>query len=253
MPSTSPDDKLFAFICEEAEKNYPNESCGLILKKGKKQRFVSVPNTSTNPGSEFLMNKVDVEAAAEGDEIIAIWHTHCDESSKASQADIWCCEAMALPWVIVAIYKKEDGTFRFSEMNLVEPNGQIVEYVGRPYVFGALDCWTLIRDYYKREFDVVLGEYPRVPEFWRDPATDFFGNKDNWEAEGLYRIQESEMKKGDIIFFATDGSGKPNHAAVFVGNDLILHHATNRLSKHDVYYGYWEKNAVAFLRCKNVS
>ena len=245
--------KLYDFICQEAKKNFPNESCGLILKKGKKQRIVAVPNVSLQPNNQFLMARSDVEAAANGEEILCVWHTHCNIPPKPSEADVAGCEATSVPWVIVSVYKDEDGPYSFSDMFTLEPSGELIDYIGRPYVFGSLDCWTLIRDYYKREYGVSLGEYPRIHEFWKSPTSNFFGDKSNWESEGLYSIQESELKEGDLIFFSTDGSGNPNHAAVYIGGDLILHHVTDRLSKRDVYYGYWEKNAVAFLRCKHVS
>jgi cell wall-associated NlpC family hydrolase len=40
----------------------------------------------------------------------------------------------------------------------------------------------------------------------------------------------------------------PNHAAVYLGDGLILHHLQGRLSSRDVYGGYWQKVTTHALR-----
>ena len=40
----------------------------------------------------------------------------------------------------------------------------------------------------------------------------------------------------------------PNHAAVYLGDGLILHHLQGRLSSRDVYGGYWQKITTHILR-----
>lgn len=36
-------------------------------------------------------------------------------------------------------------------------------------------------------------------------------------------------------------NGVPNHAAVYLGDGLMLHHMYGRLSSRDVYGGYWRE------------
>jgi cell wall-associated NlpC family hydrolase len=48
----------------------------------------------------------------------------------------------------------------------------------------------------------------------------------------------------------TDGSGNPNHIAVYIGNEMILHHGHGRLSRRDIYGGFWQKHTTHHLRHK---
>jgi cell wall-associated NlpC family hydrolase len=47
-------------------------------------------------------------------------------------------------------------------------------------------------------------------------------------------------------------SAVPNHAAIYLGNNTILHHLVDRLSSKDVYGGYWLKATVCVLRHKEL-
>jgi len=40
----------------------------------------------------------------------------------------------------------------------------------------------------------------------------------------------------------------PNHAGVYIGDGLMLHHLYNRLSSRDVYGGYWQECTRIVLR-----
>jgi cell wall-associated NlpC family hydrolase len=43
-------------------------------------------------------------------------------------------------------------------------------------------------------------------------------------------------------------SSLPNHAAIYLGDQMILHHSQGRLSSRDVYGGYYWKNTALVLR-----
>lgn len=238
---------LLQKIQEEGAKQYPKESCGLVVKKGRKSFAVACKNTAEDPKMHFVMDVNDYAAAAEMGEIIGVWHTHVEISPQPSEADKVGCENSELPWYIVSVYKTGDE-FSFSDLVTFEPTGYEISYVERPYAFGVLDCWTLVRDYYRREFDIVLGEYPRINRFWA-VGYDFFG--ENWKKEGFEQITDgSEPKSGDLFLIQTDNFGKPNHIAVYVEGGLILHHAHGRLSRRDIYGGYWQKHTTHHLRHK---
>ena len=47
-----------------------------------------------------------------------------------------------------------------------EPSGFKLPYVGREFVFGVVDCYTLVHDWYAREYGVQLHDYDRRDKFW---------------------------------------------------------------------------------------
>lgn len=237
---------LIAVIHEAGAREYPNEACGVVIRKGKKSVAIPCKNVGEHPQHFFVMDVEDYAKAADQGEIIGIWHTHPNLPPVPSDADRVGCENSEVPWYIVGVYKTEDG-FDFSEMNVIEPSGFELPYLERPYAFGVLDCWSLVRDYYRREYGIKLGDYPRIERFWAN-GHDFFG--ENWKREGFVQLIDEEPKEGDLFLIQTDNSGNANHIAIYVGNEMILHHCHGRLSKRDIYGGYWQKHTMIHLRHK---
>jgi proteasome lid subunit RPN8/RPN11 len=239
------DNKSLLTIKEQATACYPNEACGVFVKAGKREKAIACRNISSSPKTQFLMDMGDFQAAADQGEVIGVWHTHVDVAPTPSDADVTGCENTEMPWHILSIYK--DGeSFRFSEPVVVTPGGHEMPYLERQYVFGVQDCWSLARDFYRREFSIELGDYPRIEEFWKK-GHDFFGN--NWSAEGFARLVDREPQYGDLFLIQTEGEF-PNHIAVYIGDEMIMHHATGRLSRREIFGGYWKKHAVVHLRHK---
>lgn len=236
---------------ETSALRYPNEACGFILSKNGKSFAIEVENESPEKETQFLINPHSyVEAMKLGD-IIGVWHSHVDEPPTPSQADIAGCNVSGLQWFIVAIDKLEDvDKFEFSEIVTLNPNQEeIAPIVGRPYVFGVFDCWSLVVDYMQLEFNIKLNRnYPRIEEFWLKDQPLL---SKHYQDENLV-IANDELRVGDILTFQTDNSGEANHVGVYVGDNKILHHVFGRLSKHDIYGGYWEKHTVLHLRHKDL-
>lgn len=237
---------LLEVIREEGARAYPHEACGVVVMVGKKSVAVPCKNVSEHPHLHFVMDVADYAKAADMGEIVGIWHTHVELPATPSSADKVGCENSEVPWYIVGVYKAAEG-YAFSDMTILEPSGFELDYLERPYAFGALDCWSLVRDYYRREFGIKLGDYPRIERFWAN-GFDFFG--ENWKNEGFVQLIDEEPRTGDLFLIQTDNSGNPNHIAIYLGDDIMLHHAHGRLSRRDVYGGYWQKHTTVHLRWK---
>lgn len=238
---------ILASIKREAKLRYPNEACGLIVKSGRKTICVPCENTSERPKNNFIIRPSAFADAEDMGEVIAVWHTHVDQSPAPSNIDVHACNALGLSWFIVAINKAQSG-FDFSDPLFLAPSGDTADYVGRPYVYGVYDCFTLIKDYYKREFNksftFIPEGYPEM-EDWHTKGVNLLS--DNFEVNG-FEVAESEAQIGDI-FLIQLGSPIPNHVAIYLGNDRILHHTAGRLSCTDVYGGgYWQKHTTHHLR-----
>ena len=237
---------LLQAIQEEGARQYPNEACGVVVRKGRKSVALPCKNTSADSRNHFLMDANDYATAADQGEIIGIWHTHVNIPPEPSDADRVGCENSGVPWYIVGVFKADNG-FSFSEMVVVEPSGFEMGYLERPYAFGVLDCWSLVRDYYRREYSIALNDYPRIERFWAN-GHDLFGR--NWKPEGFVSLVDQEPQLGDLFLIQTDSSGNPNHIAIYIGNEMILHHCHGRLSRRDIYGGYWQKHTTHHLRWK---
>lgn len=243
------DGDLTAAIQAAALARWPNEACGFVLRIGKKSVAVEVENRSAEPTHTFLISAEDYAAAADQGEVIGIWHTHAEAAAVPSMADLAGCEATDLPWFLMSCNKSDDG-FVLSELVRFDPDGFEAPYEGRPYAFGALDCWTLAQDYYRREFGIQLCGFPRIEEFWKKDGSNFMG--DEWEKPGFVNCPRGTPAEiGDLFLFQTDGSGNPNHVGIYVGDNRILHHSRGRLSSSDPYVGYWQKHTVRHIRHKD--
>lgn len=47
-------------------------------------------------------------------------------------------------------------------------------------------------------------------------------------------------------------AAEPNHAAIYLGDGLMLHHLYGRLSERAVYGGYWQERTIFTLRHKDM-
>lgn len=246
--SVETNEQIRGAIAEAGAAAYPQEACGLVIAAGKKQRVIVCRNVSSNPRETFAVSRLDYAAAvAEGD-IIAAWHTHPDGDSAPTEGDVVGCEASELPYLILGL-RPEGDAFVFSELRLLEPSGAELPYTGRPYVSGLIDCYSIVRDWYRREYGIALGDYPRQDDDGR-PGYSYF--LERYAQEGFVRLIDSAPRVGDVFVMQVNGP-VPNHLAVYVGDDRILHHAHDRLSSHAIYGGgYWQKHTVAHLRHQGV-
>jgi cell wall-associated NlpC family hydrolase len=141
-----------------------------------------------------------------------------------------------LPWHIVNPQTEQWG--------YCEPEGFELPYVGREFVFGVVDCYSLCRDWYNRELGLNLHDYDRRDQFWLRGENLYL---DNFAKEGFYPIPVEDLQYGDAILMQLE-SPLPNHAAIYLGNQLILHHLQGRLSSRDIYGGYYLKSTARCLR-----
>lgn len=118
-------------------------------------------------------------------------------------------------------------------------------YVGKKFVHGIDDCYSLVREFYEREFGLQLTNYARPDNWWNDGGNLYM---DNFKKEGFYIVDELEDKQFGDLFLIAFGAKVACHAAIYVGDNKILHHVTNRLSTVDKYAGCWRNWTLARIR-----
>jgi proteasome lid subunit RPN8/RPN11 len=214
----------------------PKEMCGVIhVVKGRK-RFYACSNIAATPDEHFVMDPADYAAAEDLGEIVAVVHSHPTTRPVPSAADQISCNNTGLPWVIVNPKTEEWGQ--------CEPKDFELPYVGREFAFGVVDCYSLCRDWYKHEMGLELDDFPRRDRFWERGENLYLNS---YSSQGFRRIPFEDLAYGDAILMQL-GSELPNHAAIYLGDQQILHHVQGRLSSRDVYGGYYVKSTAMVLR-----
>lgn len=233
-------------IRDHARDDFPNEACGVLLRRGKRIVARRCANIDKKPARFFEIAQEELDQCRAEGEIVAIYHSHPHRTSKPSDADTAHCNVGDHPWVIVGIRRNETQEFELDDPVVISPED--LPYEGRPYVEGVYDCYGLACDYYKRELGVELSDsYDRVPNFWKKNLKLF---ETNFENEGFVQVC-GEPRVGDAFLIKMD-AGDANHCAIYVGNDRILHHCLDRLSRTDLYGGStWQKHTILHLRHKS--
>jgi proteasome lid subunit RPN8/RPN11 len=221
---------------EHAQKEYPQESCGLVLVSHGRETYFPCVNDAAS-GEHFRISPGSLLAASQIGESIVVVHSHPDYSANPSQADLVGCEKSKLPWTIIGV---PSHIFR-----RIEPTGYRAPLVGRVYRFGVLDCWTLVRDWFKEVRSINLPDFDSGEPDWWKKGGDLY--RQNFVKAGFREIREADLAHGDCILMA-NFSEVPNHSAVYLGNQQMLHHMANRLSCREIFGGYYRKIATHYLR-----
>lgn len=226
---------------------YPDESCGLVVVVKGEEKYYACRNTAVTKSDHFVMSAEDYAQAEDDGEITAVVHSHPDAPSRPSQADRVACEASGLPWYILSIGQEPDQAPHFQSESAIEPTGYKAPLVGREFHHGVLDCFALIRDYYREELGIELEDYERTDDWWNRGENLYMKNLD---AAGFYEVDPKDIRKGDMVIMQIRAP-EPNHAGVYIGDGLFLHHLYGRLSSRDVYGGYWKQVTRIVVRHKD--
>lgn len=227
-------------IRAHAEREYPRECCGLIIIERGREVYWPCRNLATE-ADRFDIHEKDYADAEDAGDVLAIVHSHPNIAPTPSQADLVACEQSGLPWVIVS--------WPTGEIHEFAPTGYVAPLVGRVFAYGVLDCYSLCKDYYQRECGITLPPVEHRNNWWL-MGQDLY--LEHFTAQGFIQIEQQELRKHDAILMQVSKS-TTNHAAIYLGDGIILHHPMNRLSGREVWGGYWQKISTRFLRHKELA
>lgn len=234
--------KIKLEIMRHAQEEYPKECCGVVTQKSRVQRYHRIDNIHSDPENHFLMNASQY-AEIEDDydhETIAIVHSHTGDGATTlpSAHDLCMCDESQLSWVIVSVPE--------GDMRIIEPQSRPL--IGRPWSLGSYDCWGLVMAWH-REQGVILNDFRKPYEWWKPEYGENL-YQDNYLKEGFIE-SGCAPKPGDMIIMQLQ-SNVWNHAGIYVGDNQILHHYYGRLSRQDIYSGWYQEHTKMICRHKDL-
>jgi proteasome lid subunit RPN8/RPN11 len=232
---------MFTADIEQAAKahalsEWPKESVGLVTGGS----YVPVPNLAEDPTQGFAFDKQLMLTP----ELRAIIHSHPSGRINPSKLDMQQQLATDLPWGIVGC---NNGAT--TDIFWWGPGVQPPPLKKRGYRFGPSgsdgkgDCYAIIRDWYKLERGIELMEIPRDEEEFK-AEYPFYDSL--FATIGSREIQPSEVDVGDVVLIRIRQEIS-NHALLYIGKGLALHHAGNQLSA-EVPIGPWLRFRTRCLR-----
>ncbi|MEJ7929841.1 NlpC/P60 family protein [Ramlibacter sp. AN1015] len=225
-----------------ALQDYPREAAGVLVGAG----YVPCLNVAENPDRDFAISGEELaRIELEHGRVKAVLHSHPYHPKQApehpaewpSQMDMQCWLRGAVPWGIAATDGEGITPLLWLDESAPEP------LVGREFVWGVNDCYSLVRDWFKQQRGVVLPNFAREWRHW-DKGVSMYDEL--FAGAGFVEITAEQVQPGDCVLMRLHGSIS-SHAAVVTGPDEILHHLFHRLSGYD-RLSKWRRAITKWVR-----
>ena len=228
-------DDIKQYVYEQGDK----EACGLLSLQRGRIKWNPCPNVAENPKNDFIIDPLNYRAVSEKGDVVGVVHSHPGESPQPSVLDRAACDKLGIPWYI---FGENDEWIK------LEPSENTYDLLGRPFVYGIYDCFTIIKDYYETH-DINIYPYEYEWNFWEKGKNLYL---ENFEKEGFVKVTDNSLQNGDLVLMALN-SDITNHAGIYVGRGKMLHHAPNRLSCRDNYNGIWKQITRMIVRHESMT
>lgn len=229
---------LLPVLQDHARTAMPNEACGLVVNG----KYIPCKNAHEDTAQYFAIEARDFIKAEKKGPVQLVFHSHIDFASDFSPHDIKSCKRSNVPWLMYAV-----GANSWS---YIDPTGN-APYLGRHWAYGIYDCYSLLRDYYKREFAIELDDYDREKEFeWTSPEWRMF--EKNFQGQGFVDA-DGPAQRGDMILMQLQAQFA-NHVGVMIepNRNIFYQHLMGRLSEENIFGGYWAKHTNRLLRHRSM-
>jgi len=225
-----------------ADECYPMEAAGLFIEVGcKGGKIEFMPCGMSHYTNAFMISPHKwLEAETRG-RIVGVFHSHVNEPPILSGWDYASLEAWGLPWVIMSVPSMDWAQFEPRNGKMQRP------LLGRRFTYNEADCYSLIKDYYSK-IGVGLPDYQRS-KGWEGRGENLY--LENYANAGFDLVQGDEPQPHDVLLMQI-ASKVPNHGAIYIGDDRILHHLEGQLSARAVWGDFYKKATTHILRYKDL-
>lgn len=230
--------RVKADIIHHARSFMHEEVCGFVYQTETEASIYPCTNVTTDPLDQaFEIAPDDYIKARDLGRVCGIYHSHV-AGAAFSEADLDLAREMCLP---MYLYVGDTGEW----LDYVPPTYH-VPAVGQPFAWGFGDCYETARIHYRQNRDIYLSDFDRDESFERAQESLILPHV---EAEGFVRVPKHEpILKDDALLFRMPRSPYPNHLAVVVGPNMMLHHRLRQLSMTEPIDGVWLRRLAGVLR-----
>jgi cell wall-associated NlpC family hydrolase len=149
------------------------------------------------------------------------------------------CEKFDLPWLIVS--------WPSGQYAVVSPSGWRAALIGRQWAWKCQDCLSLVRDALWAEQGIAIPDFERDWNWWKDGGKNLIAA--HFAEAGFIRLPPGTPPQHcDVFGMQMPGSPVVNHLALFWVPDQILHQLMGRLSRRQLYDGFFQKATRLHLR-----
>lgn len=240
MSYTKYSDSITNAIKEHAKAEFPRESLGYIYAG----KYWPCENIHEKPTEFFRMSQADYVRIMKL-KPDAVVHSHPNGPDTPTKEDMNFQVESGVGHGIVVVIRDRDGIHAHDPFywgGCYKPG----PLLGREFRHGVYDCYSLIKDTYRKKLNIELPEGPRSDNWW-EHGEDLY--MENFKRAGFRIISQGEARRWDL-FLANIRSPTINHGGVYLGNGIIMHHLVRRLSRREPL-GPWQKYATVWLRYGN--
>lgn len=209
-------DSAVDYAMDHAMHDFPNESVGAVIGN----TYFPMKNVHLKPQDSFEVNPVELVALIQAKgPLQAIMHSHPLGQPGPSHHDMERQFASRVPYGIIVM-----GHSNVVDVVFFGDTVKIAPEIGRPFIHGVYDCYSLGRDYYRLHYNKVLPNFAREDHWWnnRSEAENLF--LINFEKAGFYEIGFLDMQPGDAMLCKLTTASTVNHCGVYIGDGLVRHH-----------------------------
>lgn len=205
-------------MIDHAKREFPNESCGYVVEN----KYIPCINNADEKEDTFVLEEMDFYKHLASKKVQWIIHSH-NNNEHASKVDMKKQRDLEVPFIIINLKYGEFSDLFFFGSNIKVP------LVGRPFHFGAFDCFTIVKDFYKQNYNYKTPDPPRDFNFDRKREMVFEQYLEEYK-DRFDIIKPEEVEEGDILFYRW--ANQICHAAIYINEQKILHHWVNQLSNY---------------------